>query len=456
MGILLDLINVSVDDADLRDVRQPRTRQELEQGSVHRPRLLEELINARLLAAASETRNGVDVEVIDIIHESLIENWARLRNAIDEQRQQLQRRARFKLWLGEWLRSGQQDGYLLLTDMQLAEARVLVEGRDIEVQGAEAREFYRRSVEYQVSIQRAKDKAEAEHKARQRWLRQIAVALVIMVVAAGIALWQWQRAETAKVVAETARNESDRLKEQVRADQIAQKAALSNIDTTLEQYPQRSLLLAVESAKMLTAPIPSSLETLYDLLVRIHGTGLSTPPSVFNMPVVSPDGKMMASISANKTTQVWSLIAPNREPILLKELNDMGEMVFSPNNEILAINGENGIHLWSLLESDQEPLTLKNPKTDGFADDVLGFTFSPNGKMLAAGSLGNTIRLWTLDKPGIEPISLEGHEDRVMTVAFSPDSMTLVSGSWDKTVRLWSLVTPNTGRPLIFQSKNGI
>ncbi|MCC6271669.1 MAG: hypothetical protein IT190_10360, partial [Microbacteriaceae bacterium] len=92
MSILLDLINVSADGTDHRDARQRRTRQELEQGSAHRPRLIEELVNARLLAATSEMRNGEDVEVIDIIHESLIDNWDRLRQAIEEQRQQLQRR----------------------------------------------------------------------------------------------------------------------------------------------------------------------------------------------------------------------------------------------------------------------------------------------------------------------------------------------------------------------------
>lgn len=117
MGILLDLINVSVDGDDRRDVRQRRTRHESEQGATKRSLLIEELVNARLLAAASETRNGQDVEVIDIIHESLIDNWDRLRQTIAEHRQQLQRRARFKLWLGEWLRNGRQDGYLLLTDM---------------------------------------------------------------------------------------------------------------------------------------------------------------------------------------------------------------------------------------------------------------------------------------------------------------------------------------------------
>lgn len=141
MRILLDLINVSVDGADRRDARQRRTRQELEQSLAQRPRLIEELVNARLLSAATETRNGKDVEVIDIIHESLIDNWDRLDDTIDENRQQLQRQKRFTLLLKAWQDNGKQDVYLLLTDMQLAEAQALVTAQDIEVQGVEAKEY---------------------------------------------------------------------------------------------------------------------------------------------------------------------------------------------------------------------------------------------------------------------------------------------------------------------------
>jgi len=106
MDILLDLIHVAIDNTDRREVRQPRLRQELEKGSLQRRQLIEELVNARLLAIDTEMRNGNVVEIIDIIHESLIDNWNRLKYAIEEKREQLQRRTRFKLWLGEWLRNG--------------------------------------------------------------------------------------------------------------------------------------------------------------------------------------------------------------------------------------------------------------------------------------------------------------------------------------------------------------
>lgn len=182
MDILLDLINVSADNTDLRDARQRRTRQELEQSSTQRSRLIEELVNARLLAAASETRNAEDVEVIDIIHESLIDNWNRLQSGIEEQRQQLQRRARFKLWLGEWLRNERKDGYLLLTDVQLAEARTLAENLDIELQNEEAREFYQRSLERQLADRNARTELEVALRKQINQYRIWIIGLVLLLI----------------------------------------------------------------------------------------------------------------------------------------------------------------------------------------------------------------------------------------------------------------------------------
>jgi WD40 repeat protein len=450
MSILLDLINVSVDGDDRRDARQRRTRQELEQGSTQRPRLIEELVNARLLAAANETRNGAEVEVIDIIHESLIDNWDRLCQAIEEQRQQLQRRARFKLWLGEWLRNGRQDGYLLM-DMLLAEARVLVEGQDIEVQRLEAQEFYLCSLEYQASVQRAKDKAEAEHKARQQWLRRVAVALVIMVIAAGIALWQWQRAETAKIVAETARNESEQLKAQIRADQIAQNASLSNIDTTLEQYPQRAILFAIESVKAITPPIPSALQSLYTLLARTPGKRLSVHGATDNEVALSSDGRMMASVSTDNTIQIWSLTEPDGEPVILNELNVIGHnMVFAPDGKTLALVSEKTIQIWSLTKPEVKLVALKGYEYKEPQDTILDLAFSPDGKMLASAGWDGMVRLWSLAKPEGDPIVLAGHTNKIPSIAFSPNGKMLASGSLDKTIRVWSL-TDLDSEPIVLR-----
>lgn len=493
MGILLDLIHVAVDDTDRRDVRQPRTRRELEQSSAHRPRLIEELVNARLLSAASETRNGEDVEVIDIIHESLIDNWGRLRNAIEEQRQQLQRRARFKLWLGEWLRNGRQDGYLLLTDMQLAEARALVEERDIEVQGEEARGFYRRSLEYHEAEQRAKDEAEAAHKARQQWLQRVGVALIIMVIAAGIALWQWQRAEIAAIgeaqaretsdasakIANEARSKSEHaqatavsdalarataevqaqqqakvaqlaqataiaakaetelLKDQIRADQLAQTALVVDRE---EGRSQLSLLLAIESARIITPPLSSSLTSIYELLSKIGGEERNGHEGVINAVAFSPDGKLVASSSHDHTIRVWRVDNSTTAPVILYGGGGgVYSVTFSPDGKLLVGVSSGNISVWQVADLSASPISLV-----GDTQVVYALAFSPDAKLFASGGLDTKIRIWHVDNLNSPPLILNGHTRTINWVKFSTDSKLLFSASEDTTIRRWHVDGSNS------------
>jgi len=67
---------------------------------------------------------------------------------------------------------------------------------------------------------------------------------------------------------------------------------------------------------------------------------------------------------------------------------------------------------------------------------VCSVAFSPDGQILASGSIDNTVRLWLADD-GTLLRTLVGHTDSVWSVPFSPDGQTLALGSGNKTVRLW-------------------
>ena len=65
--------------------------------------------------------------------------------------------------------------------------------------------------------------------------------------------------------------------------------------------------------------------------------------------------------------------------------------------------------------------------------------FSPDGKMVALGSMDETVRLWDVET-GACVRKLEGHGSGVNSVCFSPDGRRLASGSSDNMVRLLLLV----------------
>jgi WD40 repeat protein len=64
--------------------------------------------------------------------------------------------------------------------------------------------------------------------------------------------------------------------------------------------------------------------------------------------------------------------------------------------------------------------------------------FSPDGKLLATGTLAGIVRIWQA-KTGQELRKWPAHQHEANAVRFSPDGRYLATGSSDKTVKVWEV-----------------
>ena len=166
--------------------------------------------------------------------------------------------------------------------------------------------------------------------------------------------------------------------------------------------------------------------------VELIGASFGVPDAAF-----SPDGSLLASIDSHMVR----LRDPQTRRLIygLEGQAALYSLAFSPDGSTLAA-GEMGntLRLWE-VQGGAEVLALSLP---GQADAFLWrVAFSPDGRWLAAGSSDGSLALWEAES-GALAWAVQAHGAAVSALAFSPDGRWLASGGLDAAVYLWEVSSP--------------
>jgi RNA polymerase sigma factor (sigma-70 family) len=147
--------------------------------------------------------------------------------------------------------------------------------------------------------------------------------------------------------------------------------------------------------------------------------------------VFSPNGKLLASASEDNTIKIWDTQTHKEIKTLIGHEKAVAYLAFSPNGKSLASSsGDNSVKIWDVAAWEEKVKLEKVELKDGEGARV---AFSPEGKVLAAGSL-NVVKVWDT-ATGKELATIENRKGvsihSVPLLTFSPDGKILVIGTGD-------------------------
>jgi len=171
-----------------------------------------------------------------------------------------------------------------------------------------------------------------------------------------------------------------------------------------------------------------------------------TPSDTVHRRGLSPDGKILASVSLDNGVRFWDAQSGKGLALLKGHTEPVDTVAFSKDCKTAASGGNDFvIKIWDVATRKLLRTIPAHKDANGYSLVVRSLAFSPDGKTLASGtgswthdtSNADSVRLWDVASgKELHAISPDGHQT-IASLAFSPDGKILACGG-DDDITFWN------------------
>jgi len=366
---------------------------------------------------------GTRSPTVEVAHEAILKEWERLRNWINDSREEIRMQQQLAHSAEEWLDAGQDVSYLA-SGLRLEQFEKWAQATSQALSPTE-----RAYLESSLDERARQVQAEAERQRRevrlvrrsQSFLRGLVAVLLLATLGAfgltGLAANQSQIAERNAAEAQNVAL--------VAGSQVA--LATGNTD--------QAIALALQAVTL--DPSSARAQTVLSAAAYAPGTirTFVGPSGWVNSVALSPDGRTALSTAGDGSVNLWDVQTGEIIRRFEGHTDATSSVAFMPDGRTAISGSEDRTMIqWDLQTGD----IIR--RFEGHPDEVWSLAISPDGLYIASGGSERNIILWDI-QTGEMIRHFEGHTAAIQSVEFSADGSQLLTASADTTVILWNVGT---------------
>ncbi len=403
-------------------------------GSAIMQRVIDKLGKSRLLTfdRDPDTRSPT----VEVTHEAIIREWGKLRDWLDESRNDVRMQRSLSSLAQEWENSAHDVSYLL-RGIRLNQFEQWTQITNLQLTAAENNYLTASIEEDRRRIQEEQARQEREEQLEQQAIRRLRLLVFVMGAAVLMAL----------VLTTIAFNATFRAnQEAVFAQSIALEAVARQVFT--EGNGDLSVVLGLAANDIDNPPLQSQ-RTLADVAFApgtrmvIGGNNPYDESDDDNLGhsawvtgvALSPDGNYLVSTSTDATVRFWDARTGERLHVKYDHQGDIEDLTLNVTGRFALTSSLDGrVILWDVNEGRLIRVF------DRAFTSVRSVIFSPDSLLAYGGLRDGRMVVWDVSTGRILH-DIQAHVAAVQSLDVSPDGKYLVSGGRDGTLRLWDTAT---------------